>query len=77
MPSGGAWAPRGLRPRARAGRPGGPGRRTLLRTSPEPSPRRKAVREAPVAPALAAATGAPEEALALLERLDALLKPTD
>ena len=53
------------------------GRRTLLRTSPEPSPRMAAVREAPVAPALAAATADPDEALALLERLNALLKPAD
>jgi len=36
-----------------------------------------AVREAPVAPALAAATADPDEALALLERLNALLKPAD
>ncbi|WP_405993100.1 MarR family transcriptional regulator [Streptomyces sp. NBC_00986] len=53
------------------------GRRTLLRGSPEPSARMRAVREAPIAPALAAATTDPAEALALLERLDALLKPAD
>ena len=53
------------------------GRRTLLHPSPEPSPRMKTVREAPIAPALAAATDAPEEVLALLERLERLLKRAD
>jgi hypothetical protein len=37
----------------------------------------RAVHEAPIAPALAAATTDPTEALALLERLEALLRPTD
>lgn len=50
------------------------GRRTLLRAAPKPSRRMKAVREAPLGPALAAATSDPDEVLALLERLGALLR---
>ncbi|MFE2100140.1 MULTISPECIES: hypothetical protein [unclassified Streptomyces] len=50
------------------------GRRTLLRAAPKPSRRMKAVREAPLGPALAAATGDPDEVPALLERLSALLR---
>ncbi len=50
------------------------GRRTLLSASAEPSPRLKAVRDAPLGPALSAATADPEEALVLLERLSALLR---
>ncbi|MEU9990799.1 hypothetical protein AB0E10_29210 [Streptomyces sp. NPDC048045] len=49
------------------------GRRTLLRAAAEPSQRLKAVREAPLGPALAAADD-PDEVLALLERLSTLLR---
>ncbi|MFD8722427.1 hypothetical protein ACFV2H_31755 [Streptomyces sp. NPDC059629] len=49
------------------------GRRTLLSPPVEPSDRMKVV-EAPLGPALAAATTDPDEALALLERLSSLLR---
>ncbi|GAA3214405.1 MarR family transcriptional regulator [Actinocorallia longicatena] len=49
-------------------------RRTLLHPNPDLPPRAKVVREAPLEPALAAATTDPEEAMALLERLSALLR---
>ncbi|MFK0104582.1 MarR family transcriptional regulator [Streptomyces sp. NPDC091217] len=50
------------------------GRRTLLSPPAEPSDRMKVVQEAPLGPALAAATTDPVEALALLERLSSLLR---
>ncbi|MZD04543.1 MarR family transcriptional regulator [Streptomyces sp. SID5785] len=53
------------------------GRRTLLRPNPKAAARVAAVRSASIAPALVAATSDPDEAMALLERLKALLKPLD
>ncbi|WP_316778369.1 hypothetical protein [Streptomyces sasae] len=50
------------------------GRRTLLSPPAEPSDRMKVAQEAPLGPALAAATTDPDEALALLERLSSLLR---
>lgn len=50
------------------------GRRTLLSPATEPSGRMQAVREAPLGPALAAATSDPDEVLALLEKLSSLLR---
>ncbi|MGW1618070.1 MarR family transcriptional regulator [Streptomyces sp. NPDC002172] len=50
------------------------GRRTLLSPAAEPSARVKAVQEAPVGPALAAATSDPETVLALLEKLNRLVR---
>ncbi|MEV6766335.1 helix-turn-helix domain-containing protein [Streptomyces sp. NPDC051105] len=50
------------------------GRRTLLSAAVRPSGRMQAVREAPLGPALTAATSDPAEVLALLEKLNALLR---
>ncbi|MFG3025536.1 MarR family transcriptional regulator [Streptomyces sp. NPDC048254] len=50
------------------------GRRTLLSAAAEPSGRMRAVREAPLGPALAAATSDPDEVLTLLEKLSSLLR---
>ncbi|MFK0153997.1 MarR family transcriptional regulator [Streptomyces sp. NPDC090499] len=50
------------------------GRRTLLSPAAEPSARMKAVQEAPLGPALAAATSDPEAVLALLDKLNRLLR---
>ncbi|MFF7471958.1 MarR family transcriptional regulator [Streptomyces sp. NPDC008092] len=50
------------------------GRRTLLSPAAEPSARMQAVQEAPLGPALVAATGEPEKVLAPLDELNRLLR---